>query len=60
MNTLDYGGFVARADRLLHGKLRLPTGYSLKWSGEYEFELLAIASPCGKNNSRISMLPVRS
>jgi copper/silver efflux system protein len=41
LNTRDYGGFVARADHLLHEKLRLPAGYSLKWSGEYEFELRA-------------------
>jgi copper/silver efflux system protein len=41
LNTRDYGGFVARADQLLHEKLRLPAGYSLKWSGEYEFELRA-------------------
>ena len=41
LNTRNYGGFVSRADRLLHEKLRLPAGYSLKWSGEYEFELRA-------------------
>jgi Cu(I)/Ag(I) efflux system membrane protein CusA/SilA len=41
LNTQDYGGFVARADKLLHDKLALPAGYSLKWSGEYEFELRA-------------------
>jgi copper/silver efflux system protein len=41
LNTRDYGGFVSRADKLLHEKLRLPAGYSLKWSGEYEFELRA-------------------
>jgi Cu/Ag efflux pump CusA len=41
LSTRDYGGFVARADQLLHEKLRLPAGYSLKWSGEYEFELRA-------------------
>ncbi len=41
LNTRDYGGFVSRADRLLHEKLQLPAGYSLKWSGEYEFELRA-------------------
>jgi copper/silver efflux system protein len=41
LNTRDYGGFVARADRLLREKLQMPTGYSLKWSGEYEFELRA-------------------
>ena len=39
--TKDYGGFVVKADRLLHDKLRLPPGYTYKWSGEYEFELRA-------------------
>ena len=41
LNTRDYGGFVSRADKLLRQKLQLPAGYSLKWSGEYEFELRA-------------------
>jgi Cu(I)/Ag(I) efflux system membrane protein CusA/SilA len=41
LNTRDYGGFVDRADKLLHDRLALPAGYSLKWSGEYEFELRA-------------------
>jgi Cu(I)/Ag(I) efflux system membrane protein CusA/SilA len=41
LGTTDYGGFVSRADRLLHARLRLPAGYSYKWSGEYEFELRA-------------------
>jgi len=41
LNTRDYGGFVSRADRLLREQLHLPAGYSLKWSGEYEFELRA-------------------
>jgi Cu(I)/Ag(I) efflux system membrane protein CusA/SilA len=39
--TKDYGGFVLKADRLLREKLRLPPGYTYKWSGEYEFELRA-------------------
>ena len=39
--TKDYGGFVANANRLLGEKLRLPAGYSYKWSGEYEFEVRA-------------------
>ncbi len=39
--TRDYGGFVTKADRLLHEKLKLPPGYTYKWSGEYEFELRA-------------------
>lgn len=37
----DYGGFVMKAERLLRQNLRLPTGYTYKWSGEYEFELRA-------------------
>ena len=41
LNTRDYGGFVDRADKLLRERLTLPAGYSLKWSGEYEFELRA-------------------
>jgi Cu(I)/Ag(I) efflux system membrane protein CusA/SilA len=41
LKTKDYGGFVAQADRLLRGKLKLPPGYNFKWSGEYEFELRA-------------------
>jgi Cu(I)/Ag(I) efflux system membrane protein CusA/SilA len=41
LNTRDYGGFVDRADKLLREKLALPAGYSLRWSGEYEFELRA-------------------
>ncbi|HEV2351598.1 MAG TPA: efflux RND transporter permease subunit [Terriglobia bacterium] len=41
LNTKDYGGFVARASKLLDEKLKLPAGYSYKWSGEYEFEVRA-------------------
>jgi copper/silver efflux system protein len=41
LNTNDYGGFVTHATSLLKQKLALPTGYTYKWSGEYEFELRA-------------------
>ena len=41
LSTKDYGGFVRKANRLLHDKLKLPPGYTYKWSGEYEFELRA-------------------
>jgi copper/silver efflux system protein len=41
LSTSDYGGFVARASKLLEHKLQLPPGYSYKWSGEYEFQLRA-------------------
>ncbi len=39
--TKDYGGFVAKANRLLNEQFRLPAGYTYKWSGEYEFEVRA-------------------
>ena len=41
LSTKDYGGFVSKANRLLQEKLRLPPGYTYRWSGEYEFELRA-------------------
>ncbi|HYL57374.1 MAG TPA: CusA/CzcA family heavy metal efflux RND transporter, partial [Candidatus Acidoferrales bacterium] len=41
LSTRDYGGYVARAKEVLASKLRLPHEYSLKWSGEYEFQLRA-------------------
>ena len=41
LDTSDYGGYVAQAQRELNRKLRLPAGYSLKWSGEYESQLRA-------------------
>jgi copper/silver efflux system protein len=41
LNTNDYGGFVNRASNLLKQKLVLPSGFTYKWSGEYEFELRA-------------------
>jgi Cu(I)/Ag(I) efflux system membrane protein CusA/SilA len=41
LNTTKYGGFVQRAERLLKEKLKLPSGYTYTWSGEYEFEVRA-------------------
>ena len=41
LNTSNYGGFVQSAAQLLNQKLKLPVGYTYKWSGEYEFELRA-------------------
>lgn len=41
LSTSDYGSYVDRAQRVLDQKLRLPNGYTLKWSGEYEFQLRA-------------------
>ncbi len=41
LGTSNYGGFVARANRILHVKLRLPPGYTYRWSGQYRFEIQA-------------------
>ena len=41
LNTKDYGGFVQQASKILAQKLKLPPGFTYKWSGEYEFELRA-------------------
>jgi Cu(I)/Ag(I) efflux system membrane protein CusA/SilA len=41
LSNTDYGGFVGKADKLLHGKLALPANYTFQWSGEYELELRA-------------------
>lgn len=43
LSTRNYGGFVTKAERLLHDKLRLPVGYTYRWAGEYEFEQRAKA-----------------
>jgi Cu(I)/Ag(I) efflux system membrane protein CusA/SilA len=32
----DVGGYVEEAKRLVEGKVTLPTGYSIQWSGQYE------------------------
>jgi len=39
----DYGSYVDNAQRVLDRQLHLPAGYTLKWSGEYEFQLRARA-----------------
>jgi Cu(I)/Ag(I) efflux system membrane protein CusA/SilA len=41
LKNADYGGFVAKADKLLRDKLALPANYTFQWSGEYELELRA-------------------
>jgi Cu(I)/Ag(I) efflux system membrane protein CusA/SilA len=37
----DIGGYVEKAKRVILEKLRLPAGYFLSWSGQYEFQLRA-------------------
>jgi len=41
LKNTDYGGFVTKANKLLHDKLTLPANYLFQWSGEYELELRA-------------------
>ncbi|TCJ14760.1 efflux RND transporter permease subunit [Parasulfuritortus cantonensis] len=33
----DLGGYVAKAKQVVADKVRLPPGYSIAWSGQYEF-----------------------
>ncbi len=37
INTSDIGGFVKRARDLVASKLSLPAGYTLSWSGQFEY-----------------------
>ncbi len=37
INTSDIGGFVAKAKRLVDEKLDLPPGYTITWSGQFEY-----------------------
>ncbi len=33
----DFGGYVERASKVLREKVKLPPGYRLQWSGQYEY-----------------------
>jgi len=37
----DIGGYVEEAKQMIKEKLKLPPGYFLSWSGQYEFQLRA-------------------
>jgi Cu(I)/Ag(I) efflux system membrane protein CusA/SilA len=39
--TRDIGGYVAAAKRAIAERLRLPPGYTLQWTGQYEFQVRA-------------------
>ena len=39
--TRDMGGYVDQAKAALAGRLKLPVGYSLGWTGQYEFQVRA-------------------
>ena len=50
LTTSDVGGWVARAKELIEEKVSLPPGYSIVWSGQYEYiqaanKRLSIAVP---------------
>jgi Cu(I)/Ag(I) efflux system membrane protein CusA/SilA len=38
----DIGGYVDEAKRMIKEKLKIPPGYSLSWSGQYEFQVRAM------------------
>ncbi len=37
LNTSDIGGYVDNAKKIIDKEVKLPPGYSLKWSGQYEY-----------------------
>src|SRR5438876_783145 len=41
LKTNDYGRLVNKATQLTAREMKLPTGFSFQWSGEYEFQLRA-------------------
>jgi Cu(I)/Ag(I) efflux system membrane protein CusA/SilA len=38
----DIGGYVDEAKQVIKEKLKIPSGYSLSWSGQYEFQVRAM------------------
>lgn len=41
IDTSDIGRYVASAQEIVNERIKLPPGYSLKWSGQYEYMLRA-------------------
>src|SRR5205823_2362009 len=39
--TRDIGGYVDAAKRVVAEKVKLPAGYTLQWTGQYEFQVRA-------------------
>jgi len=37
ISTSDIGGYVARAKQVIADKVKLPAGYTLEWSGQFEY-----------------------
>jgi len=40
-STRDIGGYVARAQEAVGRQVQLPSGYTLEWTGQYEFQVRA-------------------
>ncbi|HET9265783.1 MAG TPA: CusA/CzcA family heavy metal efflux RND transporter [Vicinamibacterales bacterium] len=40
-STSDIGGYVDRAREAIAGTVRIPSGYTLDWTGQYEFQVRA-------------------
>jgi len=50
ISTSDIGGFVAKAQQLVSEQVKMPAGYTLSWSGQFEYmeraaERLRIVAP---------------
>ena len=43
--TRDIGGYVEHAKRVIGERLKLPTGYTLLWTGQYEFQGFNTTTP---------------
>ncbi|RMH51069.1 MAG: efflux RND transporter permease subunit [Zetaproteobacteria bacterium] len=37
ISTSDIGGYVAKAKQVIHDRVKLPPGYTLEWSGQFEY-----------------------
>ncbi len=37
ISTSDIGGFVAKAKKVLHDQVEVPVGYTVTWSGQFEY-----------------------
>jgi YVTN family beta-propeller protein len=47
--TRDVGGYVDRAKRVVDQQVTLPAGYTLQWTGQYEFQLRARERRAGRH-----------
>ncbi|EAU55198.1 efflux RND transporter permease subunit [Mariprofundus ferrooxydans] len=43
ISSSDIGGYVARAKQAIHDQVKIPAGYTLEWSGQFEYMQRAAA-----------------